>query len=71
MDSDQDLGLFFIERGEIKLFKVSLKFPKCETNYLRSTMTTDRSSGIAMLHAHKGMRVDTEAVVNDFAGRSR
>ena len=34
-------------------------------------MTTDRSSGIVMLHAHMGMRVDTEAVVNDFAGRSR
>ena len=36
-------------------------------------MTTDRSSGIAMLHAHNDMRVNTEAVVHDFVhdGRSR
>ena len=32
-------------------------------------MSTDRLSGIAMLHAHNEMRVDTEAV-NDFVGRS-
>ena len=36
-------------------------------SYLRSTMSIERLSGIAMLHAHKDMRVDTEAVVNDFA----
>ena len=40
-----------------------------ESNYLRSTMSTDRLSGIAKLHAHNEMRVDTEAV-NDFVGRS-
>ena len=36
-------------------------------SYLRSTMSIERLSGIAMLHAHKDMRVDIEAVVNDFA----
>ncbi|XP_055999533.1 uncharacterized protein LOC130047879 [Ostrea edulis] len=41
-------------------------------SYLRSTMTTERLSGLAMLHAHKDMGVDTEAVVRDFAqGKSR
>jgi hypothetical protein len=40
-------------------------------SYLRSTMTTERLSGLAMLHAHKDMEVDTEAVVQDFAQGKR
>ncbi|XP_062595649.1 52 kDa repressor of the inhibitor of the protein kinase-like [Saccostrea cucullata] len=41
-------------------------------SYMRSTMSTERLSALAMLHAHKDMPVDYEAVVKEFAqGKSR
>ncbi|XP_048770497.2 52 kDa repressor of the inhibitor of the protein kinase-like [Ostrea edulis] len=41
-------------------------------SYPRSTVTTERLSGLAMFHAHEDMGVDTEAVVRDFAqGKSK
>ncbi|KAK3093027.1 hypothetical protein FSP39_010187 [Pinctada imbricata] len=40
--------------------------------YLRATMTTERLSGLALLHAHKDMNIDRDAVIQRFAeGKSR
>ncbi|XP_052783217.1 zinc finger MYM-type protein 1-like [Mya arenaria] len=38
-------------------------------NYLRSTMSTDRMSSLALLHIHKDMDVDINNVINTFASR--
>ena len=36
-------------------------------NYLRTTMTSDRLSSLALIHVHKGMNIDPDQVINGFA----
>ena len=36
-------------------------------NYLRSTMTTERMSGLAMLHFHKDTVLDAECIIHQFS----
>ena len=37
--------------------------------YLRSTMTTERQSGLAMLNIHYGRAIDSDEIINIFATR--
>ncbi|MCG7879675.1 MAG: hAT family dimerization domain-containing protein [Candidatus Thiodiazotropha endolucinida] len=37
--------------------------------YLRSTMTTERLSSLALLHAYKDVDIDVQQVINEFADR--
>ena len=39
--------------------------------YLRSTMTEDRLTGLALMHIHYNMDVDTEEIVKNFALQHR
>ena len=36
-------------------------------NYLRSTMTTERMSGLALLHVHKDTELDAEPIIYQFS----
>ena len=35
-------------------------------NYLRSTMTTERMSGLAVMHVHKDTELDVECIIHKF-----
>ena len=37
--------------------------------YLRSTMTTERQSGLAMINIHYGREIDIDEIINTFATR--
>ena len=37
--------------------------------YLRSTMTTERQSGLAMMNIHYGRAIDIDEIINIFATR--
>ena len=36
-------------------------------NYLRSTMTTERMSGLALMHVHKDTELDAERIIHQFS----
>jgi len=36
-------------------------------NYMRSTMLTERMSGLALLHAYRHMEIDIDIIINKFA----
>lgn len=36
-------------------------------NYLRNTMVQDRLNGLALMHAHRGMELDMEKIIDLFA----
>ena len=36
-------------------------------NYMRSTMLTERMSGLALLHAYRHMEIDIDIIINEFA----
>lgn len=38
--------------------------------YLRSTMTSQRMSGLAMLHSYKNVHIDIDKIINEFVGKS-
>ena len=38
-------------------------------NYMRSTMSTERMSGLAVLHSYRHMDIDIENVIIQFAGK--
>ena len=46
----------------------TLKFVK---NYLRTTMTEDRLTGLALLYIHKDLEIDVNDVINRFAVKNR
>ncbi|XP_052799078.1 uncharacterized protein LOC128230674 [Mya arenaria] len=50
-------------------FERSFSAMKRIKNYLRSTMSTDRMSSLALLHIHKDTDVDINNVINTFASR--
>ena len=35
-------------------------------NYLRSTVTTERMSGLALMHVHKDTELDTKCIIHQF-----
>ena len=42
---------------------------KCLKTYLRSTMTTERQSGLAMMNINYGRAIDIDEIINIFATR--
>ena len=36
-------------------------------NYLRSTMTTERMSGLALMHVHNDTELDAERIIHQFS----
>ena len=36
-------------------------------NYLRSTMTTERMLGLALMHVHKDTEMDAEPIIHQFS----
>ncbi|KAJ8297606.1 hypothetical protein KUTeg_024137 [Tegillarca granosa] len=38
--------------------------------YFRSTMTSQRMSGLAMLHSYKNVHIDIDKIINEFVGKS-
>ena len=49
----------------------SLSTLKYVKNYLRTTMTEDRLTGLALLYIHKDLEIDVNDVINRFAVKNR